>query len=386
MITGLQMVASLQLPRTVFGAGALSCLDEELDCLGMRRPMLVTDHGITTVGLVDRVNAALKRGPAAAILNDVTENPLFSDADRGAALYRANHCDGVIALGGGSVIDTAKYIALLATNPGSVSTYAGNPTARPRRCAPLAVLPTTAGTGSEASPDAGIHPDAATASTGMSSPAIVPHLAMLDPELSLTLPPRLTAATGIDAISHCVEGYLSSRMLPFADALALDGIRRAMAAIRDATERGGDLRSRSEMMAAAYAGGVAISMGLGPAHAIAITCGDQGFHHGLLSGTGLVCSLDSVSRHASDRAAAIAAAMGLPPGASLSAAIAVLMRTLNLPATLAELGYRGGDVSALGSRAHASPFNQTARYHPSAAEYTEMIQRSLDGMIGATAA
>jgi len=382
MIIGSQMVASLQLPRTVFGAGALSCLDEELDGLGMRRPMLVTDRGITSVGLVDRVNAALKRRSAAAILNDVTENPLFSDADRGAALYRTSNCDGVIALGGGSVIDTAKYIALLATNPGSVSTYAGNPKAKPRRCAPLAVIPTTAGTGSEASPDAGIHPDAATASTGMSSSAIVPHLAMLDPELSLTLPPHLTAATGIDAISHCMEGYLSSRMLPFADALALDGIRRAMAAIRDATQRSGDLRARSEMMAAAYAGGVAISMGLGPAHAIAIACGDQGFHHGLLSGIGLVCSLDSVSRHAPDRAAAIAVALGLPPGASLSAAIADLMRTLNLPATLAELGYRAVDVSALGSRAHASPFNLNARYHPNAAEYKEMIQRSLDGMIG----
>ncbi len=382
MITSPHMIASLQLPRTVFGAGALSCLDEELGRFGMQRPMLVTDQGIVTVGVVERVNAVLKQRTVAAILNDVTENPLFSDADRGAALYRTSNCDGVIALGGGSVIDTAKYIALLATNPGTVSAYAGNPAAKPRRCAPLAVIPTTAGTGSEASPDAGIHPDAATASTGMSSPAIVPHLAVLDPELTLTLPSRLTAATGIDAISHCVEGYLSSRMSPFADALALDGIQRAMAAIRDATQRGDDVRARAEMMAAAYAGGVAIGMGLGPAHAIAITCGDQGFHHGLLSGIGLVCSLDLVSRHAPNRAAAIAQALGLSPGASLSAAIADLMRALNLPATLVELGYRAVDVSALGSRAHASPFNLTARYHPSAAEYTEMIQRSLDGVIG----
>ena len=376
------MVPAFQLPRTLFAAGALSCLADELAALGVRRPLLVTDRGIAAAGLVERLLAVLPDPGPAAVLDDVTENPLFADADRGAALYRHHACDGVIALGGGSVIDTAKYIALLGTNAGTVADYAGNPAARPRRCAPLTVIPTTAGTGSEASPDAGIHPDANSASTGMSSAAIVPQLAILDYELTLSLPPRLTAATGIDAISHCIEGYLSRRTSPLTDAAALDGIRLARTAIGDATRDGSDLAARRAMSAAAYSGGLLIGMGLGPAHAIAITCSDQGFHHGVLSGIGLVCTLDLVAGSAPDRAGAIAAALGEPADAPLSQAIAGLMRSLGLPATLAELGYRADDMAALGAAAHASPFNISARLHPGAAEYGRLIEGSLAGLIG----
>jgi alcohol dehydrogenase class IV len=370
------LISNLQLPRTLFGVGALSMLGRELALLGVARPLLVTDAGVIRAGLTERLESALAHLGAIPTLSDVTENPIFADADRGALLYARMECDGVIALGGGSVIDAAKYVALLAANGGTVARYAGRPNAPHGRCAPLAVLPTTAGTGSEASPDAGIHPDATTPSTGMSSPAIIPHLAILDPQLTATLPAKLTAATGIDAISHCIEGYFSCATSPFTDILALDGIARGAGAIRRATECGDDLEARAEMLTAAYCGGAAIGMGLGPAHAIAISCGDQGFNHGILSGIGLVCSVDRVALHAPERAAAVARALGIAPDRSIGDAIAALMRALDLPATLEELGYLPGDLIALGARAHSSPFNLSARVHPSAEDYVEMLRRS----------
>ena len=268
-------------------------------------------------------------------------NPLFADVDGGAARYVRHACDSVIALGGGSVIDTAKFIALLATNPGSVADYAGVPGVAHGAAAPLIVIPTTAGTGSEASPSAGIHPDAATASAGMNSRHLVPRVAILDPDFTLGLPARLSAATGIDALSHCIEGYLSKKDQPLGVPIALDGIARVARHLRRVVADGGDRDARAGMMLAAYAGGVSIGMGLGPAHAIALTCSDQGFHHGALSGIGLVATLDAIAAHAPQRVAEVATAFGVDSSTSLARGIAALMRELGLPATLAELGYVG---------------------------------------------
>ncbi len=366
----------LKLPLTLIGKEARHCLAAELSALSLTRPLLVTDRGLAAVGIVARVLAELERF-AVTVMDDVTENPLFSDADRGAELFRAGECDAVIALGGGSVIDTAKYIAQLAASGGVIAEYFGSV---PRPClrgVPLFVLPTTAGTGSEASPDAGIHPDAASPTVGMRSRHIVPDVAILDPELTATLPPRLTAATGIDAISHCIEGYLASQHTSVTDTILLDSVAKAVEALPIAMGRGDDLEAREALMLAAYAGGIGIGMGLGPAHAIAITCGDQGFHHGLLSGIGLVCTLDQIAPYAPNRSVALAKAMGAGDGLSLSAAVARLMHEMGLPATLGELGYAARDITALGEAVHASPFNLSARHHFSALEFASMIEHSL---------
>ena len=370
------MMATLELPRTLFGQGSISQLAGELKVLGVKRPMLVTDQGLVKAGIAETVRGAIG-GPSVAFDN-VTENPLFSDVDSGAARYKREKCDGVVAAGGGSVIDTAKMISLLARNPGSVADYAGKPGVAHVAGAPLIVIPTTAGTGSDASASAGIHPDPTTPSIGLGSRHLIPRVAILDPELTFSLPPRLTAATGIDAISHCIEGYLSKNDMPLGEVIALDGVRRAVRYIRRATKDGKDAEARGEMMIAAYAGGVAIGMGLGPAHAVAITCGDQGLHHGILSGIGLVTTLDSTAEHEPERVAAVSEAFGADRTTSLAQAIASLMRELGLPATLHELNYVAGDVQALGQTAHKSHFNLSARHHPSASEYTTMIAVSLE--------
>jgi len=368
---------SLTVPRTLFAAGAVSALRAELAALGVTRPLLVTDKGLVATGLVAKAVAAWGDAASLSVFDAVTENPLFSDVDAGSAHYARARCDGVIALGGGSVIDTAKFIALLATNPGTVATYAGVPGTPHRATAPLVVIPTTAGTGSEASPSSGIHPDASTPSAGMNSRHLVPAVAILDPEFTRSLPPRLTAATGIDALSHCIEGYLSRKDQPLGKAIALDGIARVARHLRQAVADGGDLPARAEMMMAAFAGGVSIAMGLGPAHAVALTCSDQGFHHGVLSGIGLVATLDATAERVPLRVAEVATAFGLAPSDSLSRAIASLMRELGLPATLAELRYSASDVSALGAAAQKSHFNLFAPFAPSAGQYEAMFRASL---------
>ena len=372
------MIAALHLPRTLFAPGAITSLAGELRALGIRHALLVTDQGLVRVGLAAKALAAVGGAANTVVFDTVNENPTFADVDAGAALYRQNGCDGVVALGGGSVIDTAKMIALLGRNPGSAGSYLGVPNATYGPAAPHIVIPTTAGTGSEVSASSGVHPDAHTPSLGINSRYLVPTVAILDPELTLSLPPRLTAATGIDALSHCIEGYLSCNDVFLANAIALDGIGRVVRNIRRAVADGSDAEARSEMMAAAYAGGVSIGMGLGPAHAIAITCSDQGFHHGVLSGIGLVATLDLVESRERERVRDVARAFGLEPSASLSRAIAKLMRELGLPSTLREMGYAANDVGTLGDAAHRSHFNRSARYHPSSSEYAAIITASLE--------
>jgi 4-hydroxybutyrate dehydrogenase len=368
--------SALSLPRVLFATGALSALAGELEALGIKKPLLVTDQGLVSVGLAAKAIAACGKSTP-EVFDNVTENPLFSDVDKGAAWYARQGCDGVVALGGGSVIDTAKMIALLGTNPGSVASYAGVRNAPHGASAPLIVIPTTAGTGSEASPSAGIHPDAVSPSVGMGSRHLVPRLAILDPDLTRSLPPRLTAATGIDALSHCIEGFLSKKDIPLGKLIALDGIARVARYLRRAVVNRDDAVALGEMMLAAFAGGVSIGMGLGPAHAVAIVCSDQGFHHGILSGIGLVATLDATSAHVPERAAEVVAALGLDPSQTLSQAIASLMHELGLPATLAELNYVPHDLQALAAAAHQSHFNFFAPLHPAASDYADMLARSL---------
>jgi 4-hydroxybutyrate dehydrogenase len=370
-------IPALTLPRTLFAVGAIRALPGELENLNVRKPLVVTDQGLVAAGVA--ANVVMACGDAATVVSfdHVTENPLYADVDAGAATYRAHACDGVIAVGGGSVIDTAKMIALLATNGGSVADYAGKPNVRHGRAAPLVVVPTTAGTGSEASPSAGIHPDAVTASVGMNSRHLVPQLALLDPELTLSLPRRLTAATGIDALSHCIEGYLSLRDQPLGKSIALDGIRRVVRHLPRAVADGQDLQARGELMLAAFAGGVSIGMGLGPAHAIAITCSDQGFHHGILSGIGLIATLDATAAHDTARMIAVSEAFGLPAGASLAQGVATLMRELGLPTSLAQLGYVANDLISMASTAERSHFNLFAPFRPDASQYAAFLTQSL---------
>ncbi len=365
------MRANLQLPRLQLHSGAVATLVQELQFLGVSKPLLMSDAGVSRCGIVERVLAFAPAGTI--VFAEVTENPIFADCDRAAAAYVAGACDCIVALGGGSVIDAAKLTAVVAGHGGCAADFAGHSEKISHRVAPLIVIPTTAGTGSECSPGAGVHPDATSHAAAIGGPFIIPKAAICDPDLTLSLPPSLTAATGIDALTHCMEGYLATTFAPLIDVLALDGIRRIFENLEIVVRDGTHAQGRLELMTAAFAGGVAIQKGLGPAHAIALAFGDQGIHHGKLSAIGLLASLRALEAKQPEKLGAMAKAMGLPSGETARSGLHGLMVRLGLPTSLESAGYKIGPIDDLAAFCAVSHFNRTSPYQPSADAYAQMI-------------
>ena len=355
------MGPAITLPRLVFGAGALASLGGELALLGVTRPLLVSDRGLERAGIVARVEAVVE---VAASFLDVPENPIAAGVDAGVAAYRAGNCDGVVALGGGSVLDSAKLIAALAMSGAAAVDMIGRYDLI-AAVAPLVAIPTTVGTGSESSPVAAVHRDAQGPAIGTRGPLMVPRVALCDPDLARTLPRRLIAATAIDALSHCLEGFFADPPNPVVDALALDGVARVFADVHAALEPAGD-EARASLMAAAFAGGAAIHKGLGPAHAVAGACGAADVHHGTLIGVALPYTLRLLTQHVPAKAARLAAVIGAD---DIAAAVAALIASLGLPSTLTGAGYRGSITEPVVAAMVASHFNRSSPYVPSAAEY-----------------
>ena len=258
-------------------------------------------------------------------------------------MFRAASCDSVIALGGGSSLDLAKATALLVTHAEPLAQYAailGGAERITGHKPPVIAVPTTAGTGSEVGRAALITLNDGR-KLGFISPHMIPNAAICDPELTIDLPPILTAATGMDAITHCIETYLSPRYNPPADAIALDGLGRAMRFIRKAVSNGQDIEARGEMMMAALQGGLTFQKGLGAVHAMSHALGGLSaprLHHGTLNAVILPAVL-RFNRPASEaKYRALKAVMGLHDSADLAAEIAKLNQDLGLPRTLAEMG------------------------------------------------
>ena len=236
-----------------FGPGELAALAGALEDLGIARPLIVSDHGVAAAGLLDRTKA-MAAGP---VFLDMPPNPTEEAVAAALALYRAEACDGVVAIGGGSPIDLAKGVALLATHEGPLEPYAaiyGGMRAITAAVAPVIAIPTTAGTGAEVGRAALLTLDDGR-KLGFISPHLIPKRAICDPELTLGLPPGLTAATGLDALSHCIETFLSPRVQPAGrgDRARRRGAHLAQPAGARSRD-GGDLEARTEMMMGALRG------------------------------------------------------------------------------------------------------------------------------------
>jgi alcohol dehydrogenase class IV len=214
-------------------------------------------------------------------------------------------------------------------------------------------------------------------SAGVSSQYLVPKVAICDPDLTLSLPPELTAATGMDALSHCVEGFLAKSANPPVDAIALDGVRRIFAYLERAVARGNDREARWQMMMAALEGGMSISKGLGPAHALGNTFGDRGFRHGILVTMALPSVLCFIERYATDKMDRLAEVMGLPSREAVPDAIKTFNARLGLPVSLREMGYPDGDRDEMANDAAKSFFNAWSPHHPTQAEYKVLIQEMM---------
>jgi 4-hydroxybutyrate dehydrogenase len=372
-----------------FDHGALGLLKSECERVGITHPLLVTDKGVRAAGLVDKAVAALGRAPA-AIVDDIPSNPTEASVRAGAAVYRQLGCDGLIALGGGSAIDAAKGIAIL-TQPQvaaetALKTFATIEGGSPRiseQVAPIVAVPTTSGTGSEVARGAILIVDDGR-KLGFHSWHLVPKAALCDPQLTLGLPTMLTAATGMDAIAHCVEAFLAPAFNPPADGIALDGLRRGWAHIERAVRNGQDAEARFQLMSASMQGAMAFQKGLGCVHSLSHSLGgvNPRLHHGTLNAMFLPAvvafnaPVPSVQQE--DRLTRMAQAMGLRQGSDVAAALSDMALRLGLPKGLAAMGVSASQFEAVIDGAVVDHCHKTNPRVASREDYRGMLAQSMN--------
>jgi 4-hydroxybutyrate dehydrogenase len=371
-----QRVVIANFGKVQFGFGALASIGAELAELGLVRPILATERRIAELGLLDKVAEHIRTPRGMVKFDALPGQPTVAGVERLAADYVDNHCDCIIALGGGAVIDMCKAAAVLTGNPPPLQQYV-DPSKITRPVAPILAIPTTAGTGSEVTRAAGIHPAPGQREFGVRGPQLLPRVAICDPDLTLSLPPKLTAGTGMDALGHCIEGFLSPTVNPVVDAIALDGMRRVVAYIERAVADGGDKEARWHMLMAAVEGGMAISKGLGCAHALSMTFSDSEVHHGAAVSVSMPIVLRFLGSSVGDKLGRLAEAVGAKSGAQVADAVAALNDRIGLPRTVRELGYHKNDHEELAAYAAASHFNRTSPRSPSLAEYRHIIAELL---------
>ena len=364
-------------PGVHFDFGAIRELGPELAARDIDRPLLITDRGLVECGIVDHVRDVLPAGLSLSVFDSIPPNPTIAGIDGALAVYQDNNCNGIIGLGGGSVLDSGKALRVVARQGGAVIDYLKNPASIGPDVAPYITIPTTAGTGAEITFGGGIHPQTNTPALGIRSPHVKPDLAICDPDLTLTLPPGLTAATGMDALTHCVEGYLSTNLNPPTEAIALDGIRRVVSTVERAVADGADRQARSEMLMAALQGGMSIYMGLGPMHALSMAFGDSPLHHGTLVTVAMPAVMRFYNGLQGGKLERIAEAMNLTgdrdAGKRIADAVGEINGRLGLPATVRQMGYEKTDTGRMVQAAHDSHFNATSPKRPSLDEYNVIV-------------
>lgn len=368
--------------------GAIALLRGECERTGMSKPLIVTDAGVKAAGLLERATTALAQGGSPlphAVFDQTPSNPTEAAVRAAAAIYQAQGCDGLIALGGGSSIDCAKGVAIAVAHEGLLKTYATIEGGSPRitdSVPPLIAIPTTAGTGSEVARGAIIIVDDGR-KLGFHSWHLVPKTALLDPELTLGLPPMLTAATGMDAIAHCMETFMAAAFNPPADGIALDGLERGWAHIERATRNGQDREARLHMMSASMQGAMAFQKGLGCVHSLSHSLGgvNPRLHHGTLNAMFLPAVVafnaeaETVCRDR--RLERMAHAMGLTSATDIGPAIRDMNARLGLPSGLAEMGVTRAQFDQVIKGALADHCHKTNPRLATAEDYSVMLDASM---------
>jgi alcohol dehydrogenase class IV len=343
------MIHRFSFPTTIhFGAGARKLVADHLKSQGIKRPLIVTDRGIAPLPLLAEFVGALP-GLDVAVFSGIWGNPVRSQVAAGATAFKAHRADAVIGLGGGAALDVAKAIALMANHPGDILEYAwDHPQVRPidGDIPYFVAVPTTAGTGSEVGRSAVVSDDVTHVKKIVFSPQLLARCVFADPELTLDLPAAITAATGMDALTHNVESYLSPEYHPLCDGIALEGVRIAARALPIAVRDGRNLQARSDMLMSSMMGAIAFQKDLGAVHSCAHALSTViDMHHGLANGI----MIDHVMRFnlsaAADKMAELAHVVRAPGGDTGSAEararafilwLADLKASLGIPAKLSD--------------------------------------------------
>lgn len=371
-------MAVLQFLTSVhFGHGERRELPRLLAQAGVRRPLLVTDPGVVRAGVLAQATEALTGAAALPVFDAVPVNPTEAAAMAGAARYRGAGCDGIVGIGGGAALDQAKAIAVLAAHPPPLWDYC-NRHAAPRpitQAPPLLLVPTTAGTGSEVGRSAVIVFDNGT-KAGVRCPDIVT-AAICDPDLTLGLPPAITASTGMDALAHCIETFCSPAVNPPADAIALDGMQRIFRWLETAVADGSHREARWNMLMGSLEGAICFQKGMGAVHALSHPLGALGFHHGTLNAILLPPVLAHNAPALAGEAgkwAAIARQAGWPEGSDLAARVRGLVARVGLPTRLREIGVRADDLPAVAAEALLDNAHKTNPRPLTEADYLQLLQ------------
>jgi alcohol dehydrogenase class IV len=367
-----------------FDFGSVKLLKQECERVGISRPLIVTDAGVKAAGLLQKAVDTLTGMPV-AVFDQTPSNPTEAAVRAAAAVYGSQRCDGLIAVGGGSSIDCAKGVAIAATHEGPLKTYATIEGGSPKiteRVAPIIAVPTTSGTGSEVARGAILIVDDHR-KLGFHSWHLVPKAAICDPELTLGLPPGLTAATGMDAIAHCMETFMAPAFNPPADGIGLDGLQRAWAHIERATKNGADRDARLNLMSASMQGAMAFQKGLGCVHSLSHSLGgvNPRLHHGTLNAMFLPAVIrfnataESIQKE--NRLQRMAHAMGLASGSDIAQAITDMNARLGLPTGLAAMGVERSWFDQIITGAMADHCHKTNPRIATVEEYREMLQQAM---------
>lgn len=372
------------LTTSIFDHGVLTQLPEVVKNLGISRPFIVTDSGIKAVGILDQVTDALGSAPA-GIFDETVPNPTERQAKVGAAQYNECGADGLIAVGGGSSMDMAKAIGIIVSGDEPLEAYAAivGGGKKITGIPPLVAIPTTSGTGSEVSVGAVVIMENGRKET-FASPHLIPKTALCDPDLTIGLPAHLTAATGMDAVTHCIEALIAPSINPPAEGIALDGATRAIGQgyLKRAVADGTDKEARWNMMMASLQGALAFVKGLGGVHALSHAAGrleEKKLHHGTLNAVFLPHILRHHHGAVDEKYARLRFAMGIGQNADVADAIQDLNNTIGIPGNLSEMGVEADDGPGIVEYALADLAHFGNPKETTADDYSRIFETALKG-------
>ena len=370
-----------------FGAGRISELASACAAIGIKRPLIVTDPGLAALPMIPvAVQILASEGLEGAVFSGLKSNPTGENVRAGSAVFRDNDHDGVIAMGGGSALDAGKAIALIARQNcplWDLEDIGDNwLNADPTLIAPTLAVPTTAGTGSEVGRASVITDQSAGVKRIIFHPGIVPKIVIADPELTLGLPAHLTAATGMDALSHCLEAFCAPGYHPMARGIAVEGLRLIARWLPIAVRDGTDLEARGHMLAASSMGATAFQRGLGAMHALAHPLGAKfDAHHGLLNAILMPYVLQTNWAAIEVDLRYLGQCLGYGSAADVLDWVLDLRSSLGIPNSLAQIGISADRAVEIGAAAVADPSSGTNPLQLDASEYTALFERAVNGTL-----
>jgi 4-hydroxybutyrate dehydrogenase len=369
-------------PTTVvFGAGSVLTVADHVKRIGAKRALVVCDPGVAKAGIAERVRALLEAGGVSAgVFDKVDPNPVEKNVFDGVAAYRAHQAGCIVSVGGGSPLDAGKLIALKVTHDRPLVDYDdavdGGQFIGPN-VPPIVTVPTTAGTGSEVGRSGVVTLAATGRKTVIFSPHLLAKVALLDPELTRSMPPRITAATGFDALTHCLEAFCALGDHPMADAIALGGLELCTAHLVRAVDHGGDVSARGAMMKAAMMGAVAFQKGLGACHSLAHPLSsEKGLHHGLANALCLPAVVDFNGSSAAERLDRVRRIVD-PNAKTCGEALRALRSRVGLPGGLRAEGVSEGDIPKLADKAFEDACHRSNPKPVSRDDLAELYRASL---------